>query len=106
MTLQTDLQALETDAQTWDDVSSTLSTAAPKATDLSLTVGELSWAADVTGLATTYQTYVDFVAARLGEGADETATIAAGLRQVKAAFEGAEGSNINQFDGLWDAVSE
>lgn len=106
MTLQADLQALETDANTWDDVSSTLSSAAGTATGLHLGTPQLSWAAEVTGLTSTYSTVREFMASRLTEGSTATAEMASGLRTVKAAFEGTDGSTANRFDGLWDAVSE
>ncbi|GAW51684.1 MULTISPECIES: hypothetical protein [unclassified Nocardioides] len=106
MTLQADLKALETDAGTWDTISSTLSAAASSADGISLGTPELSWAAEVTGLTTTYAEFQTQVADRLREGEKNTSTLADGLRAVKSAYESTDAHARDEMDGLWDAVSE
>jgi len=54
MTYEVQLAALKSDADTWDETSSTLLTACNSAWGLSLGEYELSWAAETVGLTTTY----------------------------------------------------
>lgn len=105
MTLQADLNALETDAGTWDTISSTLAFAAGSADGLTLGTPQLSWAAEVTGLTTTYADFQDQVAERLRQGEANTSELAGGLRQVKRSYESTDTTVRDNYVGLWDAAS-
>ncbi len=105
MTLEADLKALATDAGMWDGISATLGTAKGAVPALALGTPELSWAAEVTGLTTTYSDFLVLVETRIGQGETETATLGEGLLRVKAAYEDTDTSARGEFDGLWEPVS-
>ena len=65
MTYEVQLAALKTDADTWDQTSSTLLTASNSAWGLNLGEYELSWAAEAVGLTTTYSSIQTKVASML-----------------------------------------
>jgi hypothetical protein len=102
MTLQADLNALAADAGAWDVISSTLGAAASSADGLTLGTAELSWAAEVTGLTSTYAEFQSTVSGRLREGEKNTTELADGLRQVKASYESTDAATRDDFVGLWD----
>lgn len=102
MTLQVALDALSKDAGMWGGVSDVLSDASSTATGLTLDTGSLSWAAEVVGLVPVYEAARARLQTLLSEGATETETIAATLRQVKAAYESTDAAESAAFRGLWD----
>ncbi|GAA4675489.1 hypothetical protein [Nocardioides nanhaiensis] len=101
--LQSDLDALAADAATWDDTSTALNQASLDALFLTLTVSDMSWAAEVTGLLDTYSDFRTHVSGLLGEGATNTGEIAEGLRAVKRSYESTDASVRDDYVGLWDA---
>lgn len=105
MTLQADLNALETDAGTWDDVSETIATASNSTWALALGLGDWSWAASPTGLEDEYDAFVEHVRGLLSLGATRTSTIAGALRTVKRSYESTDASVRDDYVGLWDPIS-
>lgn len=102
MTLQSDLNALAADATTWDNISAALTSASGGVGSLNLGTPELSWAAEVTGLTTTYSDFQEKLTGLLDGGTTETSNVAGALRQIKAAYEDTDTSARDQFDGLWE----
>lgn len=102
MTLQADLNALGADAATWDGISSALSSASGGVAGLDLGTPELSWAAEVTGLTTTYADFQEKLIGLLDGGTTEASNVAGALRQIKAAYEDTDTTARDQFDGLWE----
>ena len=101
MTLKVALEALAADAGVWDDVSSTLGGARDSATGLTVTQGQMSWAADVTGLLQTYESMRSKTETLLGDGSTQTSTIAHGLRQVKTTYEGSDQAAVDRLSSAW-----
>ena len=101
MTLEVSLQALEYDARLWDGTSSTLATAGSAAAGLTLSMAQLSWAADVVGLDTYYETARARAQQLLGEGSEQTALIASTLRQVKTDYETTDANAQARLSKLW-----
>jgi hypothetical protein len=101
MDLKVALAALASDARVWDDVSSTLGGARGSATGLTVTEGEMSWAADVTGLLQTYEAMRSKTARLLAGGETQTATIARGLLTVKATYEGSDQAAVERLASAW-----
>ncbi|MFC7488015.1 hypothetical protein ACOCJ7_18375 [Knoellia sp. CPCC 206453] len=105
MSFEVALQALGDDAAVWDDVSSTLSTATTSASSLTLSTSQLSWAADVVGLTTTYESMRAKIERLLREGTTETDTIAANLRTVKTTYEGHDEAAKQRLAAAWSPKS-
>jgi len=101
--MQAELAALEKDAVVWDNASSDLGGGSTAVTGLTLDTGAMSWAAEVTGLTTTYADFLTHVSGLLDEGKTNTAQIAEGLRTVKRSYESADADTRDDFVGLWDA---
>lgn len=102
MAIDVALQALKNDAVLWDGVSATLSTASGSASGLSLSAGQLSWAADEIGLVALYESARSKVEQLLREGSEETGTIADTLVSVKTVYESNDENAQNGLHGLWD----
>jgi len=102
MTYEVALEALASDATMWDDTSTTLLTASTSAWDQSLGVSELSWAADVVGLNTTYAFLQGKVAGLLSEGSTETGNIASTLRAIKKNYEDDEQRAEAAYQRAWE----
>lgn len=102
MTYEVALRALATDATMWDETSSVLLTASTSAWDQNLGTSELSWAADVVGLTTTYCLLQSKVAALLSEGSTETANIASTLLAIKKSYEDNEQRAESAYRGAWE----
>jgi len=101
MTLKVALEALAQDAGVWDDVSSTLGGARDSASSLTVTEGQMSWAADVTGLLQTYESMRSKTQTLLGDGSTQTSTIAQGLRQVRTTYEGSDQAAVERLSSAW-----
>ena len=101
MTLKVALEALAADAVVWDDVSSTLGGARDSAVGLTVSEAQMSWAADVTGLLQTYESIRSKTQTLLGDGATQTSTMAEGLRQVKATYEGSDQAAVERLSSAW-----
>lgn len=106
MSFQVALQALGADAGVWDDVSTALDGATTSASGLTLTTAQLSWAAEVIGLTTTYEAMRAKTERLLGEGATETSTIAEGLRTVKTTYEGSDEGAKARLESAWAPIDE
>src|SRR6476469_7668080 len=106
MTLKVALEALSSDAGVWDDVSTTLGSARDSATGLTVTQGQMSWAADVTGLLQTYEAMRSKTERLLGGGATQTSTIAQGLRTVKTTYEGSDQAAVQRLSSAWTPKDE
>ena len=104
-TLQAALDALSHDATTWDDVSSTLSSAATSASGEFLDDDQFSWAGSATGLTATYAALKDKIAGLCAGGSQETAAAAQELRNVKTTYEGTDEAAKNKLHGVWDVAS-
>lgn len=104
MTLQSSLDALESDAVRWDTTSHTLADAGTAAQGLALGTSQLSWAADETGLTATYEQIRAKVAGLLTEGGEQTGAIATRLRQVKRDYEGTDEAARARLAGSWDVA--
>jgi hypothetical protein len=102
MTYEVALEALAKDAQMWEETGSTLLTATTSAWDQNLGTSELSWAADVVGLTTTYSSLQAKVAGLLSEGSTETRNIASTLLAIKRAYEENEQRAEAAYDGAWE----
>ncbi|SDB83481.1 hypothetical protein SAMN05216410_0316 [Sanguibacter gelidistatuariae] len=102
MAIDVALQALKDDALLWDGVSATLNTASTSASGLSLTAGQLSWAADEIGLVTLYETARSKVEQLLREGSDATGTMADTLVDVKKVYESTDENAQSSLHGTWD----
>ncbi|WP_250029444.1 type VII secretion target [Paractinoplanes maris] len=102
MTLKAALNALHTDAVTWDETSGVLSRAAEEATGLSLTEGQLSWASASTGLLDTYAEIQAKAGRLLLQGARIHADLARTLDQVAAAYERDDEEAAARLGGVWD----
>lgn len=106
MSFQVALEALGTDASRWDDVSAALDGASTSATGLTLTTAQLSWAAEVVGLTTTYEAMRAKTERLLREGATETSTVAEGLRTVSTTYEGSDETARQRLESAWAPVDE
>ncbi len=104
MTYEVQLAALKTDADTWDQTSSTLLSASTSAWGLSLGEYELSWAAEAVGLTTTYTSIQGKVAGLLSEGSTETGNISSTLLTIKHNYELNEDSAEEQYRGAWEPI--
>lgn len=102
MTLKAALQALHTDAETWDETSGVLGAAAEEAGALELTEGRLSWASRPTGLLDTYAEIQQKVTALLQQGARAHAGLARTLDQVATAYERDDEEAAARLGGVWD----
>lgn len=101
MSFEVALEALGDDAGVWDGVSGTLSTATTSASSLTLTTSQLSWAAEVVGLTTTYESMREKIERLLREGTTATETIAANLRTVKTTYEGHDEAAKQRLASAW-----
>jgi len=104
MTYEVQLAALKSDADTWDETSSTLLTACNSAWSLSLGEYELSWAAEAVGLTTTYSSIQTKVAGLLTEGSTETGNISSTLMTIKHNYEQNEDNAEQQYQGAWEPI--
>ena len=104
MTYEVQLEALKTDADMWDQTSSTLLNAATNAWGLNLGEYELSWAAEVVGLTDTYSAIQAKVAGLLSEGSTETSNISTTLRAIKRNYEQNEDNAEQHYKGAWEPV--
>jgi hypothetical protein len=102
MTLKAAIDALHTDATTWDETSGVLSRAAEEANALTLTEGQLSWASRPTGLLDTYAEIQAKVGALLAQGAQTHADLARTLDQVATAYERDDEQAAARLGGVWD----
>jgi hypothetical protein len=104
MTYEVQLEALKTDADMWDETSSTLLNASTNAWGLNLGEYELSWAAEVVGLTDTYSAIQAKVAGLLSEGSTETSNISGTLRAIKRNYEQNEDNAEQHYKGAWEPV--
>lgn len=101
MTYEVQLAALKTDADMWDQTSSDLLTACTSAWGLNLGEYELSWAAEVVGLTTTYSSIQSKVAGLLSEGSTETGNISSTLMTIRHNYEQNEDNAEQEYKGAW-----
>ncbi|MGL4177780.1 MAG: hypothetical protein ACRCSN_17110 [Dermatophilaceae bacterium] len=101
MGFEAQLQALADDAAVWDRVATTLSGASSSAAGRALHVAELSWAGEVTGLVSTYESIRAKVERLLKEGSTETGTISDGLITVKQTYEGTDAAAQAELQSAW-----
>ena len=104
MTYEVQLAALKSDADTWDETSSTLITAENTAWGLNLGEYELSWAAETVGLTTTYSAIQNKVAMLLAGGSTETGNISTTLMTIKHHYERNEDNAEQQYHGAWEPI--
>jgi hypothetical protein len=104
MTYEVQLAALKSDADTWDETSSTLLTAENNAWSQTLGEYELSWAAEVVGLTTTYNDIQNKVAMLLAGGSTETGKISTTLLTIKHNYEVNEDNAEQQYQGAWEPI--
>ena len=104
MTYEVQLAALKSDADMWDETSSTLLNACTDAWALNLGEYELSWAAEVVGLTTTYNSIQSKVAGLLSEGSTETSNIASTLMTIKHNYEVNEDNAEAHYQGAWEPI--
>jgi hypothetical protein len=104
MTLKSALEALETDAKTWDGVNESLTSAAASATFENLTDDEFSWAGSASGLTATYASLQQKIAGLCSGGATEAGNIAVELRNVKKTYEGTDEAAKARLQGVWDVA--
>lgn len=102
MSVTVTLDALEHDARLWGGVSDALASASSAASEVTLTTGALSWAAEVVGLVPVYEAARARVQQLLSEGAAETGVIASTLREVRAAYESSDTAQRDAYDGMWE----
>lgn len=104
MTYEVQLAALKKDADLWSSTSDTLLTAENSAWGLTLGENEMSWAAEVVGLTTSYDSVQNKVAMLLAGGCTQTGAISDTLLAVKANYEKNEASAERQYKGAWEPV--
>lgn len=104
MTYEVQLEALKTDADMWEQTSSTLLDASTNAWGLNLGEYELSWAAEVVGLTDTYAAIQSKVAELLSEGSTETSNISSTLRTIKRNYEQNEDNAEQHYKGAWEPI--
>ena len=102
MTYEVALEALGKDATTWDQTATVLTTEGTTARGLSLSTADLSFAADWTGLTTTYSSLQSKLAGLLEGGATETAAIATTLRTVRKNYQENEAKATESYKGTWE----
>lgn len=102
MTYEVALHALGKDAAMWEQTSSVLTDEGGNARMLNLTTADLSFAADWTGLTTTYAGVQSKVADLLTGGGTETEHIATVLRTVKKNYEDNEAKAKASYHGTWE----
>ncbi len=102
MTYEVALDDLTADAKTWDETSSALQTASSSAWAQNLATGDLSWAAEVVGLTSTYAALRAKVAGLLSEGATETGNISSTLIAVRRNYAENEQQAQHSYRGLWE----
>jgi hypothetical protein len=98
------LEALKTDADMWDQTSTTLLNACTNAWGLDLGEYELSWAAEVVGLTDTYTAIQSKVAGLLSEGSTETSNISSTLLTIKRNYEQNEDNAEQHYKGAWEPI--
>jgi uncharacterized protein YukE len=103
-TLQAALDALSHDATSWDAAAEVTSDAMTAASQQTLTVSDLSWAAGVVGLSDTYDSMVQKMVGLLSGGTIEMREIATELRAVKTTYEGTDDAARARLDGVWDVA--
>jgi hypothetical protein len=87
MGFEVQVREMRKDAKEWVDVATTCGNAQAAANRLTLTTKSLSWAADDTGLMSTYQQIQARMARLLGEGANEYTNLSTTLYGVARAYE-------------------
>ncbi len=102
MTLQVAIEALRADAEVWDGVAAVVGRAGQEAGSLGLGESELSWAANPTGLITTYAEIQQKAARLLGEGAQALGRLGAALDSVAMAYERDDEDAARRLKGTWD----
>ncbi|MBL7258750.1 type VII secretion target [Paractinoplanes lichenicola] len=102
MTLKAAIQALHTDAATWDETSQVLSRAAEEASALTLAESQLSWASRPTGLLDTYAEIQAKAAALLKQGTQVHADLSRTLDDVAVAYERNDEEAARRLGGVWD----
>jgi hypothetical protein len=96
------LEALTKDSGQWLETSQTLQTASGSCQRLRLTIHELSWLSEGTGLVATYEEVRARVEELLNQGSGETGKISRTLAQVRTIYEGSDENAINELHGVWD----
>jgi hypothetical protein len=96
------LDALAKDSGQWLETSHTLQTASGRCQGLRLTIHELSWLSEGTGLVATYEEVRTRVEELLNQGAGETGKISTTLAQVRQIYEGSDQHAIDELHGVWD----
>lgn len=96
------LEALTHDSGQWLETSQTLQAASGSCSSLALTVHDLSWLSEGTGLFATYEEIRLKVETLLSQGADETGKISRTLAHVRRIYEASDRHAINELHGVWD----
>jgi hypothetical protein len=105
MTLQAALDALTSDAKSWDEVSGVLTSSSTTAGGL--TVSTYSWPQVISEipLAATYEKLRAKVETLLSDGGTETGDLAETLRKVRTAYEDTDHTARDRLHGTWDPIT-
>jgi hypothetical protein len=95
------IQALRTDAGTWDDASDDLRAAAQVAARLELSALHFSYLADKLGLTEVYQQLQERLVLLLGEGSQNLTALAGALRAAADGYEQDETNTVHRMTGIY-----
>ncbi|MBG0564098.1 hypothetical protein [Actinoplanes aureus] len=102
MTLKAALDALRTDAASWDRVAEVTGRAGFEAGNLTLGAEDLSWASLPSGLLDTYTELQDKVVRLLDEATGVYRDLSVTLDRVTHAYEVDDEKAARRFEGVWD----
>lgn len=102
MTLQAALEALHSDADSWEQVAAVTRQAAYEASQLTLSAHELSWASLPTGLLDTYAELQRKVVTLLEEASEVYDGLSLKLDKVAYQYETNDELAARQLEGVWE----
>ncbi|WP_430781120.1 hypothetical protein [Actinoplanes sp. G11-F43] len=102
MTLQAALEALRSDAASWEQVAAVTRRAAMEANRLSLGANELSWAALPSGLLDTYAELQHTAVTLLEEASEVYGGLSLKLDQVAYRYETNDDLAARELEGVWE----
>lgn len=102
MSVEVAVEALLYDATIWDQTSHVTNQAGHEARTLTLGAAQLSWAADTTGLLSTYGQVQDKIATLLDEASQVARGLSVTLDDVGHQYRLHDEQAANQLRGVWD----
>jgi hypothetical protein len=102
MTLKAALDALRSDAASWEQVASVTRQAAREASLLTLGPGELSWASLPTGLLDTYTELQSKVVTLLEEASEVYSGLSVKLDKAAYEYETNNERAARELEGVWE----